>query len=82
MSEMVERVASRIQESLMDIACGESDSPVYDYIARAAIKAMREPTEGMLKAAHIKMQGEAIKPGCYWSGMAQRWRQMIDEALR
>jgi hypothetical protein len=41
MSEMLERVASRIQEALMVIANGENDSPVYEHIARAAIEAMR-----------------------------------------
>jgi hypothetical protein len=70
MSDMVERVASRIQEALMDIACGESDSPVYEYIARAAIDAMREPTERMVEAA---WKCQAVE---------QIWPAMIDEALR
>jgi hypothetical protein len=70
MSEMVERVTGRIQEALREIACGENDSPVYEHIARAAIEAMREPTEGMVEAA---WKCQAVE---------QIWPAMIDECLR
>jgi hypothetical protein len=79
MSEMVERVASRIQEALMVIANGESDSPVYEHIARAAIGAMREPTEGM-KCDGDTRPWDWLCQTC--GGPKEHWYRMINEALR
>ncbi|MGY2995426.1 hypothetical protein [Mesorhizobium sp. URHB0026] len=86
MNEMIERVARAI--------CKESGQPweasTVDYreicigFARAAIEAMREPTEQMTKAACV----EADKHGYYHTRgyfdveeAEYSWRAMIDAAL-
>ncbi len=63
MSDMIERVAKAI--------CGPEDPCRLD-LARAAIEAMREPTDAMCGAWDVGDTPEA-KP-C--------WQAMIDEALR
>lgn len=69
MSEMVERVAQAI--------CGD-DNPaniltIHRIRARAAIEAMREPTEAMVYADTVKE----------WpSDACAAWKAMIDEALK
>jgi molecular chaperone DnaK (HSP70) len=82
MSEMIERVARALAENergadLWDEISNDSD---IDYIgknefrdlARAAIEAMREPTEGMVEAANLHES----------NGVYADWQAMIDEALR
>jgi hypothetical protein len=54
---------------------------VAEHMARAAIAAMREPTEAMLQSAHLKITPELVAGQGYWPGLRQRWRQMIDAAL-
>jgi hypothetical protein len=49
-------------------------------LARAAIEAMREPTEAMVKAAEIPELHD-IRGPVYLSGAAA-WRAMNDEALK
>lgn len=73
MSEMVERVAQAI--------CGD-DNPanileIHRHRARAAIAAMREPTEGMVEAG----QNSGV---IYDAGLVPHhvWQAMIDEALK
>jgi hypothetical protein len=75
MSEMVERVASAVSEAMMDCSGIEYREEEPRIVARAAIKAMRVPTQAMFEA------GQA---GDNWSQMDARliWRAMIDEALR
>jgi len=68
MSEMIERV----RDAIYDAAAGDPNcSGVSDrlavLLARAAIEAMREPTEAML--------GE-------WDYGLEIWQSMIDEALK
>lgn len=87
MSEMVERVRDAIEMAihkaggfqLMSQQGGNS-------VARAAIKAMREPTEAMTKAGNI----EIVTPGDEEDHLTdlddeeagQCWQAMIDEALK
>jgi hypothetical protein len=66
MNEMVERVARAIG------ATHERDAPVLvalEELARAAIGAMREPTQSMIEAGRLQELRSEI------------WRVMIDEAL-
>lgn len=65
MSEMIDRVAGAIM--------GASHSD-YRIMARAAIAAMREPTEVMLRAFYGDMPVE--------SRLGDDWRDMIDAALK
>ena len=76
MSEMIERVARAIfKEMLPAIRMTEQDAAYYSTVAHAAIEAMREPTEAM------------IKEGAYGSGedsagvACGAWKAMIDAAL-
>jgi hypothetical protein len=72
MSEMIERVAKAIEESIWEPG---QDSVI---AARAAIEAMREPTEAMLEAASI----EAQKPAGWHMVYRNIHRAMIDAALK
>jgi len=72
MSEMVERVARALSGWLHGSPSWESCFPM----ARAAIEAMREPTEAMVwagRADHLTVDGEE------WSKPI--WQAMIDAAL-
>jgi hypothetical protein len=74
MSEMVERVAKSLwAETRPPYLKWDEAFPVildsYRHQARAAIAAMREPTEEMLVAASREVVSEA------------KWRAMIDAAL-
>jgi hypothetical protein len=68
MSEMVERVAL-----IMRAACAQPDT--WENRARAAIEAMREPTEAMIAASNREWDGRMSHRS---SGA---WRAMIDAAL-
>ena len=64
---MVERVADAI---MAVVSANEIHDDVFEEaVARAAIAAMREPTEAMKRAAWV-------------SGPEPLWRAMIDEALK
>lgn len=89
MSEMVKLVARAIDEaaglSAWQKVRGSGMFPSTDEIARAAIAAMRKPTEAM------KYKGGKIEAGAVeWNGQdpinedaaAEVWRAMIDEALK
>lgn len=85
MSEMVERVAKAIFISLYDAEeywpdrVGQADLWIADDFrrcTRAAIAAMREPTEPMIdafSASHIYDQRDLVR---------KHWRAMINEALK
>lgn len=86
--EMVERVARRICSAnghnydrlVARRVSGELDQADYDRFARAAIEAMREPTEAMLRPAGWLDNGYAMT---VTEGIAEEvWRTMIDAALR
>jgi hypothetical protein len=86
--DMVERVARAILEAAGDRAMGDTDDLSCVLIdgdmdliglARAAIEAMREPTEAMLQAQHMDAmwdEPDEGKPAAYYD-----WRAMIDAAL-
>jgi hypothetical protein len=75
MSEMVERVARAIETKLDGFGTGHylghEDLQV---IARAAIEAMREPTQFML-------DDEAVWANSLGEDALNTWRSMIDAAL-
>jgi hypothetical protein len=88
MSEMVERVAKAMQqrakerlanlESLERVEVG-SLGDAWAYLARAAISAMLEPTEGILKIAEHADNGDDHNLGRI-AGF-EFWRAAIIEAL-
>ena len=80
MSEMVERVARALAKKMRNSATvdnGDLGHVIVDdlfdmrYVARAAIAAMREPTEAMLDAGW----GPSDLP-------SDKWRAMVSEALK
>lgn len=82
MSEMVERVARAIAEARFGIGCPVDDD---DRIAaRAAIEAMREPTEAMARVAVDDiLSWPGIGAFLNWNDLAaSRYRLMIDAAIR
>lgn len=65
MSEMIERVAKALF-----VACQEIKPSAFDHMAKAAIEAMREPTEKMIWSTNIGPKAEFI------------YQSMIDAALK
>lgn len=84
MGEMVERVAVVIASAL-EHAYQEREEPTFDdhvKAARAAIEAMREPTEAMVASIYGPLR---LSAGEHWMNEAEAeaaWRSMIDAALR
>lgn len=79
MSEMVERVASAIWDATRDSLDFESLSAwASEAAARAAIKAMREPTRVMLEAEQACPRFDS--PGS--TNPDDVWRAMIDAILK
>ena len=84
MSEMVERVAKALYIAEIGPAIGPFDWDIdeagevaarnYRKMARAAIEAMREPTEAMVRAGGDVTESDAIA--------IATWHAMIDEAIR
>lgn len=75
MSEMVERVREAIL-SVPAITPQLTWAEKCELFARAAIAAMREPTDAMISGAHRGyMPGEPVRT-------RDAWANMIDEALR
>jgi hypothetical protein len=75
MSEMVERVARAM--FIAEQAWRRTPVPgtvLNVVMARAALEAMREPTEGMINAADPH--------GIIMADFQTAWRDMIDEALK
>lgn len=84
---MVERVAKAIAKSY-DTECGElgltMEPATSTYLARAAIAAMREPTEEMVNEAMALGTDYEIEPGVpvTWPPAGKTlWQAMIDAAL-
>lgn len=87
MSEMVEKVAAAICESLFGpydataLGAGTSPSAQSAKAARAAIEAMREPTESMKEAGDAIILGD-VEDKVIGSFTAEKtWVAMIDLAL-
>lgn len=78
MSEMVERVAAAIDEAIEK--WDPRASKFRDFAARAAIKAMCEPTETMVEAGYMADNGEDRNLG--ERGAKEAWQLMIDAALK
>ena len=80
MTTMIERVARAIRD---ETATNRSISPDTRDLARAAIEAMRTPTDGMIEAGESGYQ-EFHKPtGTYLDPQpASVWSMMIDAALK
>lgn len=77
MSEMVERVVLALVATPQFRETTLTPDLVFR-MARAAIAAMREPTEAMAEAA----DAEDRKQGEYCADGSSHWRAMIDEALK
>ena len=83
MSEMVERVAGAIMRAYFSRPVEEQtvlnvSVPDQEDLARAAIAAMREPTDAMKS-----VEGIHWGYGCHvCGGVKEGWQAMIDEALR
>lgn len=74
MSEMIETVRVAL-DSELTLILGPKFAPAFaQRLARAAIKAMREPTLSMKDAGHRQANPMHTPEGI--------WRAMIDEALR
>tara|TARA_S200002703_G_scaffold73209_1_gene63191 strand:+ start:878 stop:1099 length:222 start_codon:yes stop_codon:yes gene_type:complete len=71
---MIERVALAFTGIHITTASGSVVDEVD--VARAAIEAMREPTEEMIEAAHTRLAGEPE------DGVPDVYRAMINEALK
>lgn len=73
MTEMLKRVAAILA------AGTDRDSPKdWEFVAREVIAAMREPTEEMLRAGDVMLDGDSH---CRWADEGSVWRAMIDAAL-
>lgn len=86
MSEMVERVARAMEAADDSGATGVFGSgPNVDAMARAAIAAMREPTEEMVLAGAGAMEGRSHEhepqSAVIFGQPAEVWRAMNDQAL-
>lgn len=82
MADMVERVARALHESMsqQDIM-GYLDAKIdAEVLARAAIEAMREPTEAMKLAGEVPIINSGSQDDA-WSLSQGTYRAMIDAAL-
>jgi hypothetical protein len=75
MTDMIERVAVAINQAML-----LHDDYDPDLLARAAIAAMREPTEDMGGAAVTDHDNHAYHMSSYHC-VTEAWRNMIDAAL-
>lgn len=82
MSEMVERVARALMAVTSTHDCGDLKLKHHYEMARAAMEAMREPTEEMMVDAEVKAPALA----CFYekerSPSYLAWQAMIDAALK
>ena len=80
--DMVDRVASAFAGLHITTASGTVVSP--GAVARAAILAMREPTEAMIDAAlhDYATHGPRQSPFGQDGSFAATWQAMIDEVLK
>lgn len=88
MSEMVDKIAMAIRDNIQ-ASLPDGVSVDYQYAARAAIEAMRDPTEAMLNGVrpqeytieHYHGTGHHRTFPTLGSGPLQVWQDMIDAAL-
>jgi hypothetical protein len=72
MSEIIDRVADAIKAAINDGAKSDFGTATFPELARAAIAAMREPTEAMIQRAREER---------YLDEPHDTWQSMIDAAL-
>ncbi len=80
MTEMIERVAKAIYlefENRPDYAQLQMNGVIAEELARAAIEAMREPTEAMLEAAFKTHNAQHLTAASY----KKPWQAVIDKLL-
>jgi hypothetical protein len=78
MSEMVERVAKALEMPMVDMSTGMTPQRRLELMARAAIEAMREPTDEMEKAGAFAWDDD----WCTETNALNMWQAMIDAALK
>ena len=78
---MIERVARVIHEQAEPWDAFDVDRVIWIKIARAAIAAMREPTDEMNDAGADKCDGGCAEESCQFGFMGKIWQAMIDTAL-
>lgn len=83
-SEMVERVAGALHAAHAEVGWPADECETCDKLARAAIEAMREPTEAMVCAAEcltseFRTEHDRIEVP---PGPEEAWQAMIDAALQ
>jgi hypothetical protein len=90
-SEMIERVAAAMKAMCAQPLCNLSSlEPVlvgglgdaWPYIARAAIAAMREPSNAMVSAAEAHDDGYSGPSSAGPADAETHWKAMIDAALK
>ena len=74
--DMIERVARALADAERDRRPSMAE-PFAETLARAAIEAMREPTEAMVNG--LRITRECDSTAALWAPLV--WRAMIDEAL-
>lgn len=83
MSEMTKRVGKAVRKALEYVYDHANDDSMDDEIGRAAIEALREPTEGMAEVAmSIESRNYTIHYPQENNCSIDCWRAMIDEALK
>ncbi|TAL43823.1 MAG: hypothetical protein EPN91_05560 [Salinibacterium sp.] len=84
MSEMIEHVAQALEARCAADLAVEAESIDWREMARAAIEAMREPTDAML----LQIRGVLLtwdsrdRPQIEESDAREAWQDAIDEALK
>lgn len=81
MTDMIERVARVIHVQLEPWDAFGVDRVMWIKVARAAIAAMREPTDEMNDAGADKCDGGCAEESCQFGFMGKIWHAMIDAAL-
>lgn len=85
--EMVERVARALADgahcpSQCSTYCGDTTACVAHAAARAAIEAMRGPTEAMVKAADLEALPGGVGERGFRADIETEWDAMITAALK
>jgi hypothetical protein len=84
MTEMIERVAHEIGKAVRSDPRFQSAAIDLDKAARAALAAMREPTDEMIEAAMkpYLYGNDDLMNAAFRETIAKYWHAMLDEALK
>ncbi|UFS83223.1 hypothetical protein LPB79_13300 [Rhizobium sp. T136] len=74
---MVERVGAELRRECLEVFGATWSNDVAWRFARAAIKAMREPSEAMVEAGNLPVWDDSVTVGL----SEEIWPAMIDAAL-